>query len=983
MVQHMGDTLTDATGNGNNGTATGTTVVDTELGKARNFASNNAISIPDSNSLDLTNKITLLAFGNYTDTGNKTFIEKSNNNTNYQFQLGAGVPGAMEFRASSGAGAKSAAGYADGADRVFCGRNNNAAQALFVDGIPVASASLANPSVNTSALTIGARTPGSSNGFIGTLNEIRLSNTARSDAWIKAESLSLKNSLVAFVQYSPSGSRESTVYDVSGNISSSKVQWSENKPAGTGITVESNVSLDGGSSWLGWKPCTNGDSIADLDSGTDIPNARLKIRQTLSTSSSMVTPSISNSVITVNFSKYVYRIPAEPNKEYTVKFEVKDINGRTTPLTRQVYTKAQTPIFMISDKTTNSVDLLFTDINPAATEYQIMCDSSYVNSSGVLTSVPTWITLTNKSATILGLNIGTMYNFTAKARNESEEETDYASPVYMGTDGIPVPAGDAEIAATALNNSVALGWNEIENSLSYELEIDGAIKNVSLQTSYIHRDLAANTQHTYRVRGRNQGGFSEWSELLIIATTNNLPLIPANVLAKASNDSVTVYWDPAQDALTYTVEIDGIPITDVSKNSACLFGLEPETTYNYRVKSCNLAGESEWSETGSIATHYLETPEITLKESDSNEITIGWEKIEGATSYRIALDADENLETLSASELEEFATGSSITFTHDDLPVRTAHVYRVRAMCAEGNSDWSSAVTLETLPQRPDVPTNFRGSASNNFITLIWDAVQDAIGYDLEVDGIVIENDDTPQYQYKGLDQYTEHTYRVRSVTNEIQSYWSSMLKISTSGGIPDEPKNLVITNSRGIATLDWDKTPGAQIYDVEADGNIYSVSDDIFVCRNVGLITSSSAIYKETAYRIRAGNDLGRSDWTGYYVNNAILGKIEKGKSLDLGLTASNIMDFSRYTLYVNYNDKALTVTDLCAYSTEKELSPGMVEGHDIEIVSFEPGNIVFKVNKIVDEGYLWTGIINNIRFIGNATGGTTLTYTAQCSKD
>ena len=37
MVQHMGDSLIDATGNGNNGTATGTSVVNTYYGRSRNF----------------------------------------------------------------------------------------------------------------------------------------------------------------------------------------------------------------------------------------------------------------------------------------------------------------------------------------------------------------------------------------------------------------------------------------------------------------------------------------------------------------------------------------------------------------------------------------------------------------------------------------------------------------------------------------------------------------------------------------------------------------------------------------------------------------------------------------------------------------------------------------------------------------------------------------------------------------------------------
>lgn len=193
MVQHMGYSLVDATGNGNNGTVTGTTLVDTEFGKVRNFTTNDYINIADSSSLDLTNAITLLAFGYYTNTDNKTFVEKSSDNTNYQLQVGAGTAGIMEFRSSSGVGAKSPSSYADGIYRVYCGRNANTLNALFVNGLLIITSTLANPVANTSALRIGARSAGV--GFTGGLNSVRLSNIARSDAWIKAESMALKNSL--------------------------------------------------------------------------------------------------------------------------------------------------------------------------------------------------------------------------------------------------------------------------------------------------------------------------------------------------------------------------------------------------------------------------------------------------------------------------------------------------------------------------------------------------------------------------------------------------------------------------------------------------------------------------------------------------------------------------------------------------------------------------------------------------------------------
>ena len=88
--------------------------------------------------------------------------------------------------------------------------------------------------------------------------------------------------------------------------------------------------------------------------------------------------------------------------------------------------------------------------------------------------------------------------------------------------------------------------------------------------------------------------------------------------------------------------------------------------------------------------------------------------------------------------------------------------------------------------------------------------------------------------------------------------------------------------------------------------------------------------------------------------------------------------METARWLLILSFSSvKVISVTN------KKELEPGIVEGHDIEILDFEEGQIIFKVNKIVDEGYTWTGIINNIEFNGNITGGTTLTYTVECEKD
>jgi len=68
------------------------------------------------------------------------------------------------------------------------------------------------------------------------------------------------------------------------NVISTSISWTETKPAGATITLETNISLDGGNTWLGWQTCTNGGVIPDITKlVTDLSNAQMQIRVTMST----------------------------------------------------------------------------------------------------------------------------------------------------------------------------------------------------------------------------------------------------------------------------------------------------------------------------------------------------------------------------------------------------------------------------------------------------------------------------------------------------------------------------------------------------------------------------------------------------------------------------------------------------------------------------------------------------------------------------
>lgn len=94
--------------------------------------------------------------------------------------------------------------------------------------------------------------------------------------------------------YTASGTRTSPEYNISttGTVESATITWTANTPAGTSVTVETRVSLDSGATWTSWQTVANGSAVPGLPKGTNLANARIQLRQTLSTTNSAVTPQL-------------------------------------------------------------------------------------------------------------------------------------------------------------------------------------------------------------------------------------------------------------------------------------------------------------------------------------------------------------------------------------------------------------------------------------------------------------------------------------------------------------------------------------------------------------------------------------------------------------------------------------------------------------------------------------------------------------------
>lgn len=78
------------------------------------------------------------------------------------------------------------------------------------------------------------------------------------------------------------------------------IQWASTEPAGTGVSIETNLSLDGGRTWQGWQACANGGPIPGVTPGTDLSNARLKVWEHLHTTNPAAEPVLHRLTISIH-----------------------------------------------------------------------------------------------------------------------------------------------------------------------------------------------------------------------------------------------------------------------------------------------------------------------------------------------------------------------------------------------------------------------------------------------------------------------------------------------------------------------------------------------------------------------------------------------------------------------------------------------------------------------------------------------------------
>lgn len=357
--------------------------------------------------------------------------------------------------------------------------------------------------------------------------------------------------------------------------------------------------------------------------------------------------------------------------------------------------------------------------------------------------------------------------------------------------------------------------------------------------------LTPNKNYSFQAKAKNNNG--EETAYSSVMSGVSLASPPGTISSEPSQRWIRINWPETTGVANYDVEADGTIVNNGASASYLHSSLTPNTKHTYRVRVNNASGKGSWSQPFSVFT-LPDPPAIPINVQampQQTEMTVSWDVVARAETYDIEIDG------------VVIDNGNKTSYMHQGLQPLTDHSYRIRAKNAGGIGDWSQPLVQKTLPYPPSTPANATADPSIHHVSFQWDSAEGATSYEIEVDGLILDNKASTSYVHEELDELSGHTYRVRAVNIGGKSPWSEPLNITTHPEKPVTPANLMATAEEQSTSITWYQVPHAASYEVEVDGgNIETMTSNQF--EHNGILPDSSH-----TYRVRAVNISGYSEWS------------------------------------------------------------------------------------------------------------------------
>jgi mono/diheme cytochrome c family protein len=347
-----------------------------------------------------------------------------------------------------------------------------------------------------------------------------------------------------------------------------------------------------------------------------------------------------------------------------------------------------------------------------ATSYNIYWSTT----TGVSPSTGTKIANAVSPYVQMGLADGTTYFYVVTAVNAVGESLPSARVSAATTTApvtLPPPLG---VAAVGGARQVTVSWAPVTGAVSYRLywstttgvtPANGTrIDNVV--SPFVQSGLLDSTTYFYVITAVNAAGESLPSAQASATTSPapaTVPAAPVGVVAVGGDNRVTLSWGAVATATTYRIywstttgvtPATGTPI-DNATSPFVQTGLAPATTYFYVVTASNAAGESLPSLQASATTNppapaVPPAPGGVSAVGGTNEVTLSWGAVPGATSYNLYWSLTTGVTPATGTQVPNVTS----PYPHGLLSAGTAYFYVLTAVNGVGESLPSVQVSATT-----------------------------------------------------------------------------------------------------------------------------------------------------------------------------------------------------------------------------------------------------------------------------------------------
>jgi|GEM_PF-2440166 len=330
-----------------------------------------------------------------------------------------------------------------------------------------------------------------------------------------------------------------------------------------------------------------------------------------------------------------------------------------------------------------------------------------------------YVTLTNTAGTNLTIQlVASMagpHTWHVRAKNSPTVGQWSSSRSYtvIGIPEIPTlltPANGSSIFTQVATNFT---WSPAANATGYLIQFDSESPVVVSGTGY-SRTFGSAGIHTWKVQATNAAGSSDWSQANTFSVVLGIPTLitPADAAVFLIGSTISFSWTPMAGATSYDLEIDAgtlqVTLNNLSGSSMDL----PVTAtnvgiHNWHARAKYGSSTGSWSATrtytvlGKPAAPVLVSPangSIVYANIAANFI---WRSVPTVTNYQIQFD-------------NEASASLSDTTTLKTFTVQGNHTWKVKALNAAGESDWSAVGSFIVSLGSPNLPSKILLVAPDN-----------------------------------------------------------------------------------------------------------------------------------------------------------------------------------------------------------------------------------------------------------------------------